>query len=88
MPERSPTLQKFAKDFREKKPSLTRWASATLGKQDKQERNARMALAEAERKAHAVARIDTALRSPRAMNLLAVSEEAVPIDYGCHHAVF
>lgn len=89
--ERSPRLQKM----KEKRPStLSRWKSATLAKQEKDDRNIRMALAEAERAAHAGARIDNGLSSPRRkyIQLPSLSEEGrsphSPMDYGVHHVAF
>ncbi|QIW94954.1 hypothetical protein AMS68_000472 [Peltaster fructicola] len=91
--ERSPRLQKM----KEKRPStLSRWKSATLSKPEKEERNARMALAEAERVAHATARVEKHLRSPSRLlgTLSSLAEESdrgspnSPMDYGVHHVVF
>lgn len=91
--ERSPRLQKP----KEKRPStLTRWKSATLSKSEKEERETRMALLEAERAAHEHARIER--RPPLSKNQWSQlsplvehdreSKNSPQMDYGIAHVMF
>lgn len=91
--ERSPRLHKARG---EKRPSnLTRWNSATLTKTEKEDRQARMALVEADRVAQRQARLDRADKQqrPRRVKLAPLREERLdertsPPDYGVAYLTF
>lgn len=88
--ERSPRLQ----NPKEKRPSaLTRWKSATLSKSEKEDREVRMALLEAERVAHEHGKMDkrpplTRRQRSKLSPLAEEGKSSSHVDYGVTPVMF